>query len=856
MKQKLDQTLAVRPIATASDVARAADVPLTECEGHAAAIIPKTTHIPLRPGDDLRPFDQFNLYVYAGEGATGSLHIGVNLSTTTEGLETHDHFRSGVATKIDWTGWKKCVFPYENFLIIGCPEGWVNVDHITLDISVGRSAGLTGTSNQASGIVGIGNVELEQRERVVGPRLTDEGLFGELDLELPGLSAVKAAVQANDYAAAKTELLAYFRSRTEPWHPFDPEIQPDPTHDRTGADRICAHHIQNQQLPEIFDWRINPIGYLEWMHALNRHGWFSTLIDAYAKTRDEKYAAKLDYFLRTWMDQNPEPVDHNGGGDPAWETLSTSSRPRHTWMRIWYALKDAPSFRPETRIDMLKSLWAHAEHLTRYEGYRNNWFIVESEVIAMLGVMLPEFKRAETWKTRGYERLSEAIAEQVWPDGAQYEISAGYHAMSGSGFELPYQLAANNGLPVDPLLRKRLEKMYEYTAYTSRPDFSHPSLNDSGGVGGGRVSWAAKGGDLFNRDDLRWVGTSGKKGSPPQIASRAFPDAGIYVFRSDWSPDAHYLIFDAGAYSAAHQHEDKLSFELCAGADPLIVDPGIASYMRDPWTDYYKHTRAHNTVLIDEGGQKCRQSQTWAQWVRSVRGENAIQLGQGLDYAISSYDAGYEGVPDADGLVHRRAIVFVRNKYYLLFDRVEGRKAHTVEALFHFMPVRVKIDGRRVRTDREGHKNVELAPLNVGPALSPRLITGQHEPVQGWVANRENMPAPCAIYRRKNAELPLEFGWVMAPFASGRSAGLQIGRIKTSAGHAFRLTWADGSTDLVFWRWDKTGDASFAGYTTDAQGAVIRRDGQKTAYAGAIEGTYLKGKDVDLSGTGLIEVVK
>lgn len=711
MKQKLDTILTVRSLATAQDVAELTKEKLGEAENRAYAHTSRSQQIALRPGDDLRPFDQFSIWVYADEGTSGSLSIGLNLTTRTEGLDTHDHFRSGVATKIEWTGWKKCVFPFENFLIIGCPEGWVNIDTVEIYISKGSRVGLSGTANTETGLIGIGNIELEHRKRVVGPRLTDEGFFDELDLDRTGLEAVKTAVQSGNYDTAQKELLTYYQKRTEPWHPFDPKVQPDPNYNCTAVNRICDHHIQDQQLPQDFDWRINPIGYLEWMHALNRHSFFTTLIDAYRKTQDEKYATKLDYFLRTWLDQNPEPVDHNGGGDPAWETLSTSARMRGKWLDIWYALKNSPSLKPQTRIDMLKSFWAHAEHLTRYEGYRNNWFIVESETITILGVLFPEFKRAETWKTRGYERLSEAISEQVWPDGAQYEISAGYHAMSGRGFELPYELAVKNNLSVDPLLRERLEKMYEYTAYTARPDFSHPSLNDSGGVTGGRADWAAKGGDLFNRDDLRWVGTSGREGQKPAVTSRSFPDAGIYVFRSNWSPDAKYLIFDGGAYSAAHQHEDKLSFEICYGSEPLIVDPGIASYMVDPWTDYYKHTRSHNTVLIDGGGQKRRQSHTWPQWVRSVREENVIHLGNGLDFASSQYDAGYENNEDA--LIHRRAIIFVRPDYYLLFDRVEGNNTHDIEALFHFMPIRVKIDGRRVRTDREGKKisNLPLSTL-------------------------------------------------------------------------------------------------------------------------------------------------
>ena len=852
---KLDEVIDTRVLSNADEVIGITGLDRREAEGRVyGAIEGEHRHkIRMPPDGDLRPFDQFNVWIYASGGAKGSISIMVNLNTTTEGMAFKDRYSSGVPTKIDWVGWKECVFPFENFLIFGCPEGWVDVEDVTITVAPGTRHGIEDTEESRKGVLGIGDVGMVHRKRVEGPRLTDEGLFEVLNLEYPDMEKVKSAVADGDLETAKTELLTYYLNRPEAYHSFDPNIEIDPTYDRTEADRICDHFIQNQQLPKEFDWRINPIGYLEWMHALNRHFFMTTLTDAYKKTGDEKYAKELDYLLRTFLDQNPEPVDHNGGGDPAWETLSTSCRGRRVWLDIWYKLKDSPSLKPETRIDMLKSFYAHAEHLFRYEGFRNNWFIVESEMVAVLGVIFPEFKRAETWKTRGYERLSIAIAEQVFPDGTQYEISAGYHSMSGSGFELPYQLAKDNGLPVDPLLEERLEGMFQYTAYTARPDFTHPSINDSGGVGGGSAAWALNGGELFDRDDLRWIGTKGERGSIPDHASHAFEDSGIYVMRSGWDPDAKYLIMDAGAYSAAHQHEDKLSFEIAYGSDPLIVDPGIASYMPEPWTEYYKHTRSHNTVIIDGGGQISRETQTWADWVGSVREENRVQMGKGLDYAISQYDAGYEGV--LDKVVHQRAILFVRNDYYLLFDRVSGKGAHTVEALFQFMPVRVHVDGNRVRTDREGLRNIELAPLNLGTNFRPSLVTGQNNPVQGWISNRENMPAPCAIYRKKGAELPVEFGCVMVPFSGGgRSANLKIRRVKVQSGNAFKLSWPDRTSDLIFWRWNAQGDAEFGPYSTDGHGAIVRKTrGGKITYAAAVDGSYLKGKELALLGRGLVE---
>jgi len=48
------------------------------------------------------------------------------------------------------------------------------------------------------------------------------------------------------------------------------------------------------------------------------------------------------------------------------------------------------------------------------------------------------------------------------------------------------------------------------------------------------------------------------------------------------------MIIDAGPYGTAHQHEDKLNFELYAYGNHLVVDPGTYRYNEDsPWRGFY-----------------------------------------------------------------------------------------------------------------------------------------------------------------------------------------------------------------------------------------------------------------------------
>jgi hypothetical protein len=50
------------------------------------------------------------------------------------------------------------------------------------------------------------------------------------------------------------------------------------------ADEICQHFILGQSLPKRIDWHANPVGYLEWNHAFNRHHWMPKLAEAFQAT--------------------------------------------------------------------------------------------------------------------------------------------------------------------------------------------------------------------------------------------------------------------------------------------------------------------------------------------------------------------------------------------------------------------------------------------------------------------------------------------------------------------------------------------------------------------------------------------
>ena len=119
------------------------------------------------------------------------------------------------------------------------------------------------------------------------------------------------------------------------------------------------------------------------------------------------------------------------------------------------------------------------------------------------------------------------------------------------------------------------EKAHEMYLFAAQPDHLLPMFNDCSAQPIDPAPTLRVAADVFGRDDLRWGGTYGKEGTPPDHASHAWPSAGYYVMRDRWGEDGQHLFFDGAPWGASHQHEDKLTFTLYSHGRLLIGDPNI-----------------------------------------------------------------------------------------------------------------------------------------------------------------------------------------------------------------------------------------------------------------------------------------
>jgi hypothetical protein len=206
--------------------------------------------------------------------------------------------------------------------------------------------------------------------------------------------------------------------------------------------------------------------------------------------------------------------------------------------------------------------------------------------------------------------------------GAFYEsVSYANYALSEYLlFHLAYSnVHSDQSLPRIPIL----EKVGDFFVHTSYPtadsllsvNFGDSSLSASGagtlrlllanGFDSPAYHWyiARTGSGLRDPIGLVYYQLQNRKAPPANLpTSYIYSDIGWVIMRSSWEDDATMLAVKSG-FAWNHAHPDAGSFVLFHRGKPLIIDSGNCSYSRREYTTYYRHSKAHNVVLIDGAGQ-------------------------------------------------------------------------------------------------------------------------------------------------------------------------------------------------------------------------------------------------------------
>ncbi len=663
-------------------------------------------------------------------------------------------------------------------------------------------------------------------------------------------------VKNGDTEAAKFAAVDYYRNRQLPaW----PKVTSRLTDLRLNLETIDSEEIIKQAelilnnrvthseiKPRLtpqgnIDWFYNPAANREWLFRLNRHQWWVILGLAYTQTGDERYAVAFVSQMMDWIKKNPPPKCKDETNS-AWRLMEVGLRMRVSWISAFAMFSESPKFTHEAKLIMLRSIYDHARFLALYTSKLNH-LLRECNGLASVSIYFPEFREAEQWQTIALQRLERELKRQINQDGSHIELSTGYQCLVIDEFEETYKLLQSGNLALkNEDLGTWLERMYQMLAGIIRPDGSFPEINDGFNIFSNKKLIRA--GDMFRRDDFVFIGTCGESGTEPETTSTAFNNADLYVMRSDWAPDARYLLFDAGPCGGFHGHEDKLSFEIFAYGQSFIVDSGTYTYEKtDPFRNYFVGSQGHNTVLVDNLSQ-VRRTQKGHRHPHVTEGNLALWVSEAdFDYVAASYDDGY-GVVDLSrskksrinrDVTHTRRIVFIKPDYWVIVDELQASKNHNYQWLFHTPPqitIHTGPNGRAVLTTESIEACLCVIPTDPH-AINMRWVSGDEDPIQGWysIDHYKKTPSATLVYEKRNVASVTQVTLLYPCATVCACDDVDIESLPFSQCNdlAFKICTPNGTDYLMFSKDSshKTfgpykSDGIFAGVRTDETGATLK----------------------------------
>lgn len=556
-------------------------------------------------------------------------------------------------------------------------------------------------------------------------------IFNLLNLQIPELNEVKAALDGNHVDEAYLALKRYYSRRTTPKLYFTDDeksqivdyVKQNCQHELDDifltADEVLEQtfvfrfpwDMERTLIPYTFEdsikWDFTPFEDMEWTYMLNRHRYWIALGQAYAITGDEKYAKVLCSQMEHWIDSNPvppPPIRHT----PVWRTIEAGIRCEN-WIKSFAYVKDSVHFTNELLVKMLLTLHDHGQYLAeKFIGWRgiSNWGVLESHGLFALSVFAPEFTLSAEWQELSMSRLKKTARLQVYKDGVHWEQSPMYHNEVLHCFMDNYILARNNNIEFDQTIIETAHKMLYADLYMAKPNHRQPLQGDSDDTD--LRDLITTGAVLFEDSVLKFGGYSqlhfdqiwdlGLDGlriydqlevKSPEQDSFALSASGNYFMRTGWNEEDLYLHFHCGPLGSNHGHADMLHIDIHAYGKDLLTDTGRYNYSDGtPLRGMLKHCSAHNTTMVD-GIEFTEYLESWAY------GRVAEPYGmQWISEPLFNYaEGGHTGYLHLDDPVYPlRRILFVKPNYWILIDSFRCKEQHTFTQRFHFPPGDIAID--------------------------------------------------------------------------------------------------------------------------------------------------------------------
>ena len=285
-----------------------------------------------------------------------------------------------------------------------------------------------------------------------GPRMSDAYLFSQaLDLNAPGMQAVKSAANAGNWAAARAAWATHVRQRERaptggsepsPFEPddFGPKHRSNPR-DYGGASSVWINYAlhggqsddPNYDIDRAF--KSNHLKGAAWGYGPNG-GSGQTGNEEIPKAWVEnsgRWMSHPDYKFPSYntVADHPDgwkllttPTEADSG---CWQYLAAGQRILDGWWNAYLAFIDSPEFTDDAIVNFTKSVLEHGMflHTNVDEGF-GNWRVCGLRGLYIVTCIVPECKWAEKWREFAFDELDHYADTHLMPDGSNAEICTHY----------------------------------------------------------------------------------------------------------------------------------------------------------------------------------------------------------------------------------------------------------------------------------------------------------------------------------------------------------------------------------------------------------------------------------------------
>lgn len=518
----------------------------------------------------------------------------------------------------------------------------------------------------------------------------------------------------------------------------------------------------------------------------NRFAFAFTLVRAFARTNDDRYAEAFWGAVEDWQQQNQPNCGVN------WKCGQEAALRVMAFIFALNAFIESKVTTPD-RVELMASLLhSHGMRIESNISYAlsqyNNHGISEAVGLWTLGLVFPEFKDSQRWREKGRRLLIKQTKDLIYCDGSFSQHSINYHRVMLHDLLWAIRLGEinNESLPkaiIDKTIvaGKWLEKMIvgtngEAPNYGSNDgallfpltscdcqDFrpvvqAIARLDPNNDLPFSSGPW--------DEESLWFYGMSClKKDQSEKKENREFSaeQGGYFKFINN---DSSLFVRCPKTFRHRPGQADLLHVDLWWKGENVALDPGTYSYNQaPPWDNGLTRTSVHNTVTVDGMDQSDRYGRfLMLPWPKGRVNRQMHSDDRNVYYWEAEHD-GYQRLKVS--AIHRRGIIRLPNDCWAVVDTVISKKNYPWEVhwLFPDVPYQIQeISGKIKRMKLEMQNGTYSACyLSLNPKLNLDVARADKKSVRGWRSRYYSAKEPANSFKFSITTSNSVFVTVFAP---------------------------------------------------------------------------------------------